>query len=145
MFLSLRLVCNIWCKKEKPPFFCLHFFCFWGNSPQTPLVNGECINFCTNVRIWNDLDGKYGTKFGLLLIKKNVDFRLIITYFGTLRMQLRTCHVILYLGNKMIYIKTLMNAVQIYLLKLKLNLSIGSYSNYKNTFYGYKNKCFHFV
>ena len=35
-------------------------------------------------------------------------------------MQLRTCHVILYLGNKMIYIKTLMNAVQIY--------------NYKNTF-----------
>ena len=60
-------------------------------------------------------------------------------------MQLRTCHVILYLGNKMIYIKTLMNAVQIYLLKMKLNLSIGSNSNYKNTFYGYKNKCFHFV
>ena len=59
------------------------------------------------MRIWIDLDGKYGTKFGLLLIKKNVDFRLIITYFGTLKMQLRTCHVILYLGNKMSYIKTL--------------------------------------
>ena len=44
-------------------------------------------------------------------------------------------------------IKTLVNADQIYsyLLKLKLNLLLGLNSNYKNTFYGYKNKCFHFV
>ena len=41
-----------------------------------------------------------------------------------------------------------MNVDQIYscLLKLKLNLPIGPNNNYnKNTFYGYKNKCFHFV
>ena len=37
---------------------------------------------------------------------------------------------------------------QIYscLLKLKLNFCIGPNSNYEqNTFYGYKNKCFHFI
>ena len=47
----------------------------------------------------------------------------------------------------MIFIKTLMNTDQIYyyLLNLKLNLRIGPNSNYKNNFYGYKNKCFHFV
>ena len=40
-----------------------------------------------------------------------------------------------------------MNVDQIYsyLLKLKLNLRKGPNSNYKNTFYGYKNKCFHFI
>ena len=45
------------------------------------------------------------------------------------------------------FINTLMNDDQIYsyLLKLKLALHIESNSNYKNTFYGYKNKCFHFV
>ena len=33
-----------------------------------------------------------------------------------------------------------------YLLKLKLNSRIGHNSNYKKkAFYGYKNKCFHFV
>ena len=32
------------------------------------------------------------------------------------------------------------------LLKLKLHFCIGSYSNYKqNTFYVYKNKCFHVI
>ena len=47
----------------------------------------------------------------------------------------------------MFFIETLMNVDQIYsyLLKLKLNLRIGPNSNYKNTFHGYKNKCFHFV
>ena len=47
----------------------------------------------------------------------------------------------------MVFIKTLTNVDQIYsyLLKLKLNLRIGPNSKYKNTFYGYKNKCFHFV
>ena len=51
------------------------------------------------------------------------------------------------LGNSMFFIKTLMNADQIYsyLLKLKLNLRIGPNSNYKSTYYGYKNRCFHFV
>ena len=46
------------------------------------------------------------------------------------------------------FIKTLTNVDQIYscLLKLKLNFRIGPNSNYiKNTFYGYKNKCFHFI
>ena len=44
----------------------------------------------------------------------------------------------------MIYIDSLMNADQIYtyLMKLKLNLHIGSNSNYKKTLYGYKNKSF---
>ena len=39
----------------------------------------------------------------------------------------------------MVFIKTLMNADQIYsyLLKLKLNLRIGPISNYKDTYYGY--------
>ena len=32
-----------------------------------------------------------------------------------------------------------------YLLKLELNLRIVPDSNYKKPFYGYKNKCFHFV
>ena len=46
----------------------------------------------------------------------------------------------------MVFIKTMMNEDQIYsyLLKLK-NCHIGPNNNYKNTFYGYKNKCFHFV
>ena len=50
---------------------------------------------------------------------------------------------LLYLGNLMALIKTFMNVDQIYSykLKLKLNLRIGPNSNY----YGYKNKCFHFV
>ena len=45
------------------------------------------------------------------------------------------------------FIKTLMYVDQIYsyLLKLKLNVLMGPNSNYKNTFYGYKNKCFNFV
>ena len=40
-----------------------------------------------------------------------------------------------------------MNADQIYtyLLKRKFNLRIGHNSDDKNIFYGYKNKCFHFV
>ena len=48
----------------------------------------------------------------------------------------------------MVFIKTLMNVDQIYsyLLKLKFNLRTGANSKYKKkTFYGYKNKCFHFV
>ena len=48
----------------------------------------------------------------------------------------------------MLFIKTLMTADQIYsfLLKLKLKLRIGPNSNYKkNTFDGYKIKCFYFV
>ena len=47
----------------------------------------------------------------------------------------------------MVFIKILMNVDQIYsyLLKLKLNLRIGPNSNYKNTSYGYKNRCFYFV
>ena len=55
--------------------------------------------------------------------------------------------VIIYLGNKMIFIKTLMNADQIYsyLLKLKLNLRLGPNSSYKRTFYGYKKTFFDFV
>ena len=44
----------------------------------------------------------------------------------------------------MFFIKTWMNAEKIYSYLLKLNL-IGPDSNYKNTFYGYKNKCFNFV
>ena len=45
------------------------------------------------------------------------------------------------------FIKTFMHVDQkySYLSKLKLNLRIGPNSNYKSTFYGYKNKCFHFV
>ena len=45
------------------------------------------------------------------------------------------------------FIETLMNVDQLYfyLLKLKLNLRIGPNSNDKNTLYGYKSKCFHFV
>ena len=41
----------------------------------------------------------------------------------------------------------MMNVDQIYsyLLKLKLNLLLGPNSNYKNTFYGSENKCFHLV
>ena len=57
-------------KKEKPP--CCCFFkiplASVGYCPQTPLVNCECIHFCTNVRIQINLGEKYGTKFGLLLI-----------------------------------------------------------------------------
>ena len=30
--------------------------------------------FCVKVFIWIDLGDKYGTKFGLLIIKKNVEF-----------------------------------------------------------------------
>ena len=47
----------------------------------------------------------------------------------------------------MIFIKALMNADKIYsyLLKLKINLRLGPNSNYKNSFYGYKIKCFHCV
>ena len=43
-----------------------------------------------------------------------------------------------------IFIKTLMNVDKIYsyLLKLKLNLRIGPNSNYKQSFYGFKNQCF---
>ena len=54
------------------------------------------------------------------------------------------CYVILSLGNDMMYIDSLMNADQIYtyLMKLKLNLHIGSNSNYKKILYGYKNKSF---
>ena len=44
--------------------------------PSDPLVKCECIN----VGIWIDLGEKFGTEFGLLI------FRLIIIYFGTLRM-----------------------------------------------------------
>ena len=43
----------------------------------------------------------------------------------------------------MIFIQALMNVDR--MLKLKLNLLIGPNINYKNTFYGYKNKRFHFV
>ena len=45
------------------------------------------------------------------------------------------------------FIKTLMGVDQIYsyLLKLEFNLRIGPNSNYKKTFYGYKNRSFHFV
>ena len=45
------------------------------------------------------------------------------------------------------FIKTLMDVDHIYsyLLILKLNFCIGPNSNYKYTFYGYKNKCFRFV
>ena len=78
---SLRLVCKSWCKKRKASIF-LHFFGFWGILPQTPLVKCECIYFCAKVRISIDL----GTKFGLLIIKKMLIFRLIITNFGTFRM-----------------------------------------------------------
>ena len=42
----------------------------------------------------------------------------------------------------MIFIKTLMNADRIYLLN---KTDIGPNSNYKKTFCGYKNKCFHAV
>ena len=47
----------------------------------------------------------------------------------------------------MVFIKTLMDVDQIcsYLLKQKLTLCIGPKSNYKNTIYGYKKECFHFV
>ena len=46
----------------------------------------------------------------------------------------------------MVFIKTLMNADQIYsyLLKMKLNLRIGPNSNYKKTL-SYNNNCFHYV
>ena len=46
------------------------------------------------------------------------------------------------------FIKTVLNVDQIYscLLKLKFNFRIGPIINYKKkTFYGYKNKCFHFI
>ena len=46
----------------------------------------------------------------------------------------------------MFFIKTLMHADQIYtnLMELKLNLHIGPSCIVKKTFYGYKNKYFHF-
>ena len=44
-------------------------------APRSPLLNVNVFIFCAKVRIWNDLREKYGTKFGLLIFQKNVDFK----------------------------------------------------------------------
>ena len=76
--------------EEKPP-FCLifkKFLCFWGDSPQTPLLSSKSNNFsiaCTSM-----LDGEKIWQLNSFVVDlvtlKLLIFRMVITYLGMPRL-----------------------------------------------------------
>ena len=68
--------------KRKSLRFVLNFLVASGELSPPPPVKCECIHFCTNMRIWSDLEKIWHMIWVVvdLLTLKLLIFRLIITY-----------------------------------------------------------------